>query len=197
MLGRDVEQWDGEGFSGQDKAVPALPPRRNMCICLPRTSLVPAAAGVVRKPRGTPWVCASHHSWPQTRCNSVKQTPGQPHPVSHPSSRTNTSQAQGRIPEPREGQGAGSDPPVPTAPSMAGQAGCYLPVSLVIHGDEIHKEHVVSHRVHPEYLHLEGGEHAPGTERRERRAELRGSREPRGAGAGTRTLPGPGVLRAG
>lgn len=45
---------------------------------------------------------------------------------------------------------------------------CYLPISLVIHRDEIHEEHVVSHRIHPEYLHLEGGEHAPGTERREK-----------------------------
>lgn len=43
-----------------------------------------------------------------------------------------------------------------------------MPVSLVIHRDEIHEEHVVSHRVHPKYLHLEGGEHAPGTERREK-----------------------------
>ena len=34
-------------------------------------------------------------------------------------------------------------------------------------------------------------------QRRESRAELRGSREPRGAGAGTHALPGPGVLRAG
>lgn len=76
MLGRDVEQRDGEDFSGQDKVVPALLPHRNLCICLPRTSLVPVTAGVVRKPRGALRVCAPHYSWPQTRCNSVKQTPG-------------------------------------------------------------------------------------------------------------------------
>lgn len=125
----------------------------------------------------------------------MKRTPGQPHPASPPPLVSHRHMSgPGAHPRAPGGEGTGSDPP---APSTAGRAGCYLPISLVVHGDEIHEEHVVSHGVHPEYLHLEGGEHAPGTERRERRAELRGSREPRGAGAGTRALPGPGVLRAG
>lgn len=66
--------------------------------------------------------------------------------------------------------------------NLSQQAGeGYLPVSLVIHGDKIHEEHVVSHGVHAKYLHLEGGEHAPAAEQREGRAELSQAEGPQGA----------------
>jgi len=72
-----------------------------------------------------------------------------------------------------------------------------LPVALVVYGDEIHEEHVVSHGVHAEYLHLEGGEHAPATERRKLSSGPReaprgrpGVQEPRGApGPSPQTAP--------
>lgn len=48
----DGEQRDGEGFSGQDKAAPALLPRGHLRFCPPRAGRAPAAAGGVRKPRG-------------------------------------------------------------------------------------------------------------------------------------------------
>lgn len=75
--------------------------------------------------------------------------------------------------------------------------GGYLPVALVVYGDEIHEEHVVSHGVHAEYLHLEGGEHAPATERRKLSSGPReaprgrpGVQEPRGApGPSPQTAP--------
>lgn len=66
--------------------------------------------------------------------------------------------------------------------NLSRQAGAgYLPVSFVIHRDKIHEEHVVSHGVHAEYLHLEGGEHAPAAEQREGRAELSRAEGPQGA----------------
>lgn len=87
----------------------------------------------------------------------------------------------------KAGARGGQQPASPTVPGTAGREECYLPVSLVVHGDKIHEEHVVSHRVHPEYLHLEGGEHAPGTERRGRRDELSG----RGCPEGEAQVPAP------
>ena len=36
----------------------------------------------------------------------------------------------------------------------------HSPVSLVVHWDEVHDEHVVLHRVQAEQPHLEGGEHS-------------------------------------
>lgn len=53
------------------------------------------------------------------------------------------------------------EPWLPGAPSLPVPAG-RSPVALVVHGHEVHEEHVVSHGVHAEQLHLEGGEHAPG-----------------------------------
>lgn len=76
--------------------------------------------------------------------------------------------------------------------NLSRQAGAgYLPVSLVIHRDKIHEEHVVSHGVHAEYLHLEGGEHAPAAEQREGRAELSRAEGPQGAPRGHTRVLGP------
>lgn len=76
--------------------------------------------------------------------------------------------------------------------NLSRQAGAgYLPVSFVIHRDKIHEEHVVSHGVHAEYLHLEGGEHAPAAEQREGRAELSRAEGPQGAPRGHTRVLGP------
>lgn len=102
-------------------------------------------------------------------------------------SRTNRCHAQGHVLGPPEGRSRGwaeTHQPLRLREPRDRLGICYLPVSLIVHRDEIHEEHVVSHRVHSEYLHLEGGEHAPGTERRERSAKLRSSRQLRRAGAG-------------
>lgn len=48
--------------------------------------------------------------------------------------------------------------PQGTLPGPAGRS----PVALVVHGNEVHEEHVVGHGVHAEELHLKRGEHAPG-----------------------------------
>lgn len=50
--------------------------------------------------------------------------------------------------------------PIASQGTLPGPAG-HSPVALVIHGHKVHEEHVVSHGVHAEELHLEGGEHAP------------------------------------
>lgn len=175
---------DGEGFSGQDKAAPALPPRGSPRCCPRRAG--PGGPGHRAKAEGGP---AGSRPTPLPVSNSFQRCETDPRAaVSRlsSSSRTDTCRAQGRVPEPREDGD-------PTSHCSAQHRGSYLPVSLVVHGNEIHEEHVISHGVHPEYLHLEGGEHAPGTERRERRAELRGSGDPRRTGADTRGCSGPGA----
>lgn len=36
-----------------------------------------------------------------------------------------------------------------------------VPVTFVVHRYEIHQQHIIGHRIHPEDLHLEGGKHPP------------------------------------
>lgn len=36
------------------------------------------------------------------------------------------------------------------------------PVTFVVYWQEVHQEHVVSHGIHPKYLHLKSWKHSPG-----------------------------------
>lgn len=184
---------DVEGFSGQMETPPALLPRGNLHFYPPRCG---------------PGHCRGHAKSEEGLCRSAPRAavplpapnslqwcetdPGQLHPVSPPRL-TPTHVGPGGASLRTRRAGAGSD----RQASTAAWAGGYLPVSFVVHGNEIHEKHVVSHGVHAEYLHLEGGEHAPGTEG-ERRVEPGSRGEPRRAIAGTAPSPaqgcsGPGV----
>lgn len=44
-----------------------------------------------------------------------------------------------------------------------------IPVAFVVHGQEVHQEHVVRHGIHPKYFHLESWKHSPGEGRRRRK----------------------------
>lgn len=52
-----------------------------------------------------------------------------------------------------------------------------LPVTFVVHRQEVHQEHVVCHGIHPKYFHLESWKHSPGKEEKNTRLVLkRGSK---------------------
>lgn len=77
------------------------------------------SVGLVQRLRGPCGPCS--RSWPQTRFKGVKETPGQPHPLS-----CTGVTPRGTFPIPqRAGAGVGSDPAAPTAPRTTGQ-GRYL-----------------------------------------------------------------------
>lgn len=82
-------------------------------------------------------------------------------------------------------QGITRQGPVASQGTLPGPAG-RSPVALVIHGHKVHEEHVVSHGVHAEELHLEGGEHAPGDRTARRQVTLDGE----GQGRATLTSQG-------
>lgn len=180
-----MQKW--RAFLGRSRRLPPCCPE-GTCTST-RPGAAPATAGVVQNPRrgsADPRPVQPCRSRPQIRCSGVKRTPGQLHPVSPPRL-TPTHVGPGGASLRTRRAGAGSD----RQASTAAWAGGYLPVSFVVHGNEIHEKHVVSHGVHAEYLHLEGGEHAPGTEG-ERRVELGSRGEPRRAIAGTAPSPAQG-----